>query len=56
MKALLQIINNMFEAVDSGSTTILIALDLDIAFDIIEHSILMNRLESSLGVTGLALR
>ena len=41
-------------AVDIGSTTILIALDLDIFFDTIDHSILLNRLESSFGVTGPA--
>ena len=35
--ALLKIVNDMFEAVDLGRTTILVALDLSRAFDIIDH-------------------
>ena len=41
----------MFEAVDLGRTTILITFDLSTAFDNIDHSILLNRLQSSFGVT-----
>ena len=56
VKALLKIINDMFQTLDFGSTTIVISLDLDIVFDTIDYSILLNRLESSFGVTGLARR
>ena len=45
------IINDMFDAVDLGRTTILIIFDLSTAFDNIDHSILLNRFESSFGVT-----
>ena len=45
----------MFEAVDLGRTTNLVDLDLSTAFDIIVNAILLNRLESSFGVTGSAL-
>ena len=45
--AFLKIVNDMFEAVDLGRTTILITFDLSTAFDTIYHSIQMNRLESS---------
>ena len=53
--ALLKIVNDMFEAVYIGRTIVLITLDSSTAFDTIDHSIVMKRLKSSLGVTGLAL-
>ena len=39
----------------SGKSTLLVSLDLSAAFDIIEHSILLQRLTYSFGVTGTAL-
>ena len=53
--ALSKITNDMFEPVDLGHTTILITLDLTIAFNNIDHSILLNRFERSFGVTDQAL-
>ncbi|XP_037630417.1 mitochondrial uncoupling protein 2-like isoform X2 [Sebastes umbrosus] len=40
---------------DSGHLNILILLDLTAAFDTINHTILLSRLESSLNITGTAL-
>lgn len=42
-------------ASDSGTISILIFIDLRATFDTINHSILFNHLESSLGVLGVAL-
>ena len=51
----MKMFNDMFEAVDLDRNIILITLDLSIAFDTIDHSILLKRLESSFGETGYAL-
>ena len=37
-----------------GRSTLFVALDLSAAFDTVEHSVLLTRLENSFGVTGLA--
>ena len=52
--ALLLAVDNIYHAIDRGSSTVLVLLDLSAAFDTIEHSVL-NRLENSFGNTGLAL-
>ena len=54
--ALLKISNDIFEAVDSGNATVLVALDLSAAFETIDHSVLINRLEYTLGLWGLAIQ
>jgi len=43
------------EALDEGSMTVLIMLDLSAAFDVIDHSILLKRLEFSFGIKEKAL-
>uniref|UniRef100_UPI003AAD8E98 uncharacterized protein n=1 Tax=Centroberyx gerrardi TaxID=166262 RepID=UPI003AAD8E98 len=53
--ALLKITNDILLSADSGFLTILILLDLSAAFDTINHSILLSRLQHSLGITGTAL-
>ena len=55
MFALLLSLDNIFHAIDTGSSTVLISLDLSSAYDTIEHSTLLNRLQNSFGITGLAL-
>ena len=45
----------MFEIVETGHVTILVALNPSAAFDIIYHTVLARRLELSFGVTGSAL-
>ena len=53
--ALLSITNELFEAVDAKKANVLVALDLSAAFDMIDHSVLLRRLEYIFGVGGTAL-
>ena len=53
--ALTLTLDNVFHAVDTGSATLLVSLGLSGAFDSINHNILINRLSSGFGLTGLAL-
>ena len=52
--ALLRVLNDL-TASDSVSISILTLLDLSAAFDTIDHSILLTRLESTFGIRDLAL-
>ena len=52
--ALLNIFNDAYGNIDKGQSTLLVALDLSAAFDSVEHSVLLTRLENSFGVTGVA--
>jgi len=47
--------NNFFHSSDSGKSTLLISLDLSAAFDTIDHSTLLNRLNTNFGFTLTAL-
>jgi len=49
--ALLKVHSNIAEALDEGSTTAIIMLDLSAAFNIINRPILLKRLEVSFGIT-----
>ena len=42
--------SNIAEALDEGSMTALIILDLSAAFDVIDHPILLKRLEFSFSI------
>ena len=53
--ALLRIQNDILMAMDKGQVTALTLLDLSAAFDTIDHPILMDRLQSWFGFSGLAL-
>ena len=53
--ALLRVFNDLLLAADSGSPAVLVLLDLTAAFDTVDHSILLSRLEQSAGITGSAL-
>lgn len=53
--ALLKVTNDLLLSSDTGSLNILILLDLSAAFDTINHSILISRLQSTVGITGTAL-
>ena len=52
---LLKIVNDLFEAAESGCVTVLVALDLSAAFNTIDHQVLVRRLEHTFGVKGPAL-
>lgn len=53
--ALTRVVNDLLLAIDSNSTSVLLLLDLSAAFDTIDHSILLNRLENYIGIRGSAL-
>ncbi len=54
--ALVKIVNDLRMAVDSGLGVVLIMLDLSAAFDTVDHSILLKRLECDVGIKGTALK
>ena len=53
--ALLRVHNDLLQAMDRKQCVYLVLLDLSAAFDTVEHSVLLQRFEESLGVTGSAL-
>ena len=53
--ALLKIVNDMLLALDKDKISLLALLDLSAAFDTIDHSILLRRLQTSFGVCDTAL-
>ena len=53
--ALLRVSNDILMHADSGECSVLLLLDLSAAFDTIDHSILIDRLEKWVGVRGSAL-
>ena len=54
--ALVRVQNDILRTLDQGGAAILVLLDLSTAFDTIDHSILLSRMESVLGVKGSALQ
>jgi len=53
--ALLCTLDNVFHSADLGKSTVLVSLDLSSAFDTIDHSLLLNRLKTTFGISGPAL-
>ena len=53
--ALLKVQSDILTALDSGSGAVLLMFDLSAAFDTIDHSILLSRLNSLYGISGDAL-
>ena len=53
--ALVHITNDLLLASNSGKTSLLTLLDLSSAFNTIDHSILLNRLENTVGIMGITL-
>ncbi len=54
--ALIKIINDIRFNSDSGKISVLVLLDLSAAFDIVDHNILLERLENWVGLSGMALK
>ena len=53
--ALLKVQNDLLLAVDNGYEAVLVLLDFSAAFDLIDHDILLNRLEKRFGLCGTPL-
>ncbi|MCP3852877.1 MAG: hypothetical protein GY694_22015, partial [Gammaproteobacteria bacterium] len=53
--ALVKVLNDIFCAIDDGNLSLLTLLDLSAAFDTIDHTILIKRLEVSFGIRGAVL-
>ena len=53
--ALLRVVNDLLQASDRGCVSILSLLDLSAAFDTIDHNILITRLRSTFGCSGMVL-
>jgi hypothetical protein len=49
---LLEVVNDLLVSIDSGDAAVLALLDQSAAFDIIDHSILLKRLDACFGVSG----
>lgn len=52
--ALLRVTSDLLMAADEGMCSILVLLDLSAAFDMIDHSILLERLRHWVGISGTA--
>jgi len=53
--ALLEVLDGVFTAADDKQVTVLIGRDLLVAFDTINHQLLLNRLRLEFGVTEIPL-
>lgn len=55
LRRLLRFHHDITSALDKGMCVVLLMLDLSAAFDVIDHTIPINRQEFSFGITGAAL-
>jgi len=54
--AVLRVLSDILQAVDCGDSAALILLDLSAAFDTVDHSILLQRLQTTFGIRDAAHR
>ena len=54
--AVTRVVNDLLLAIDNNTSSMLVLLDLSAAFDTIDNSILLHRLEHYVGIKGTALR
>jgi len=54
--AVLRVMSDILQAVDRGDSAALILLDLSAAFDIVDHEVLLKRLQMSFGIDNTAYR
>ena len=54
--AVTQVLSDIQMAVDRGDFSALVLLDLSAAFDTVDHAILLQRLETTFGISGQVLR
>lgn len=52
--AVLKVLSDIFSAIDQGNVALLALLDVSAAFDTVDHEILLQRLSTSYGISGLA--
>ena len=53
--ALLRVCNDILRSVDQRKIAVLVLLDVSAAFDTVDHQILLHRLQSRFGITGVVL-
>lgn len=53
---LVRVTNYFLVSADTGAASILILLDLSAALDMVNHSILLDRMENLFGLSGLVLK
>ncbi|PVD23970.1 hypothetical protein C0Q70_17246 [Pomacea canaliculata] len=54
--ALLRLMNDLLCSADAGKVTLVVLLDLSAAFDVIDHTTLLTRLQMEVGIGGSALQ
>ena len=54
--AVMKVLSDIYDNIDSGNVTLLGLLDLSAAFDTVDHDILLQRLQTTFGIDGWVLK